>query len=134
MDIISNENITIDLIDDNDNNDNIHLLDNEENLLDLFNKLETETNPVLEYNSINISHIINYNDNFTLKDIMTICDYYGISKLIKFHKYNKLQTIEFLVQFETNKQNYAIVTKRKRYWFYINELKKEKFFKKYILW
>jgi hypothetical protein len=127
---VSNENIKLNLV---DNSDNINLPDNEDSLLELFNKLDNHN--ILDYNnSINISQIINYGDNFTLKDIMIICDYYGIAKDIKSNKCNKQQTIEILVQFETCINNFEIVAKRKRLWFYMNELKKDKFIKKYILW
>ena len=40
---------------------------------------------------------------------------------------------KLLTNFETNYENQDIVSKRKNLWFYINELKNDKFMKKYIL-
>jgi hypothetical protein len=47
---------------------------------------------------------------------------------------NKEKIICFLVEFELNIENCEIVCKRQNLWFYINELKQDKFMKKYILW
>ena len=79
-------------------------------------------------------NIINYNENYTVKDLQLICDYYGFSKELKANKCNKEQIIQFLVDFELNPNNTAIVFKRQKMWFYINELKNDKFMKKYVLW
>jgi hypothetical protein len=63
-----------------------------------------------------------------------ICDYYGIAKELKANKYNKDLIIQYLVEYEINPINNDIVFKRQNMWFYINELKNDKFMKKYILW
>jgi hypothetical protein len=81
-----------------------------------------------------IPKIINYNENYTVKELLLICDYYGISKELKSNKCNKEMIIHFLVDFETNLMNTQIVLKRQSMWFYINELKNDKFMKKYVLW
>ena len=83
---------------------------------------------------IKIPQIINYYEKFTVKELMTICDYYGFLKEIKNNKYNKEEIIHFLVEFENNSINNLIVSKRKNMWFYINEIKNNKFMKKYVLW
>ena len=47
-----------------------------------------------------IPKIINYNENFTVKELLLICEYYGISKELKSNKCNKEVIINFLVDFE----------------------------------
>ena len=81
-----------------------------------------------------IPHMINYNENFTVKELLMICEYYGFAKDLKNNKYNKEQIIDFLVSFESDPNNSDIVFKRQNMWFYINELKNDKFMKKFVLW
>jgi hypothetical protein len=81
-----------------------------------------------------IPNIINYYENYTLKELLLICEYYGFAKHIKSNKLNKQEIIDFLLSFETDETNSDIVFKRQNMWFYINELKSDKFMKKFILW
>ena len=81
-----------------------------------------------------LPYSINYNENYTVKDLLLICDYYEIIKEFKLNKCNKEQIIDILVNFEANPLNCDITSKRKNMWFYINELKNDKFMKKYVLW
>jgi hypothetical protein len=83
---------------------------------------------------LNIPRIINYNENYTVKELLMICEYYGFAKDLKNNKYNKEQIIDFLVTFESDINNSDIVCKRQNMWFYINELKNDKFMKKFVLW
>ena len=79
-----------------------------------------------ENDDLIIPQIINYRENFTVKELLLICDYYGIAKELKSNKCNKCEIIEFLVIFESNPMNSDIVFKRQNLWFYINELKNDK--------
>jgi len=81
-----------------------------------------------------VPQMINYNENFTVKELLMICEYYGFAKDMKNNKFNKEQIIDFLVSFESDSSNSDIVFKRQNMWFYINELKNDKFMKKFILW
>lgn len=81
-----------------------------------------------------IPYMMHYSDNFTIKELFLICDYYGISKELKANKCTKDLIVQFLVEFETNPDNNDIVFKRQNMWFYMNELKNDKFMKKYVLW
>ena len=81
-----------------------------------------------------IPQMINYNENYTVKELLIICEYYGFAKDLKNNKYNKEQIIDFLVTFESDQNNSDIVFKRQNMWFYINELKNDKFMKKFVLW
>jgi hypothetical protein len=84
--------------------------------------------------SLDVSKILNYNENFTVKELLIICDYYGFSKELKHSKCNKEQIIAILVSFESDPTNDDIVNKRQNMWFYMNELKNDKIMKKYVLW
>lgn len=85
-------------------------------------------------NELALPQIINYKENFTVKELLVICEYYGFLKEIKTNKCNKEEIIEILVNFENDPINNNIVFKRQNLWFYINELKNDKFMKKYIFW
>jgi hypothetical protein len=119
-----------------DNNDGIsyyieEIENNEVELLnidDLMNQMEHEED------EFTLPHIINYHENFTLKELLLICEYYGFAKDMKANKFNKQEIIGYLVLFETDIKNSEIVFRRKNMWFYMNELKNDKFMKKYILW
>ena len=99
-------------------------------LLQLDNLLDKYENTDFD---LKVSQLIDYNINYTLKSLLAICDYYGISKNLKNLKANKEQIIEALVYFENDKNNLKVVSNRKKLWFYMNQLKKDKFMKKYIM-
>ena len=91
-----------------------------------------ETN---EFNDdLTVPKMINYHENFTVKELLLICDYYGFAKELKTNKCNKDQIIEILVSFESDLNNSDIVFKRQNMWFFINELKNDKFMKRFLLW
>lgn len=92
------------------------------NLSELFNKIKNDNNE--EY----------YLTKYTIKELLLISEYYGIHKQLKASKSNKEEIINTLHIFENDVTNKDIVFKRQQYWYYINELKKDKFMKKYILW
>lgn len=88
-----------------------------------------------EFNDdLTVPKMINYHENFTVKELLLICDYYGFAKELKTNKCNKDQIIEILVSFESDLNNSNIVFKRQNMWFFINELKNDKFMKKFLLW
>ena len=128
----NNENISFLL---EPNNETFNDVDSVINIDDYLQEINDEINDQ-DYNDddLVIPKIINYNENFTVKELLLICEYYGISKELKSNKCNKEVIINFLVDFESNCMNTQIVLKRQRLWFYINELKNDKFMKKYVLW
>ena len=73
---------------------------------------------------------LHYTDNFTVKDLHKICDFYEIDKRRK----RKDEIVGDIVLYELDDSNIDIVNNRKRLWFYIDELKNDKFFKKYVIW
>jgi hypothetical protein len=100
---------------------------------DINNVLQEIENEELN-EDLKLPQLINYNENFTIKELMLICEYYGFAKELKTKKYNKEEIIHFLVEYELNPLNSDIVYRRQNMWFYMNELKNDKFMKKYVLW
>jgi hypothetical protein len=105
-------------------------------ILELMKKIEDIENSELELEleNIKVSQIIDYQMNYTVKQLILICDYYGMLKQVKYNKCNKDEIIISLVDFENDINNEDIVSTRKNMWFYMNELKNNKFMKKYVLW
>jgi hypothetical protein len=76
-----------------------------------------------------------YDLNYSVKQLLLICEYYNISKgAMRLNKMKKQDIIEQIILFEHDSENFDAVQKRKQMWFYINELREDKFMKKYILW
>ncbi len=113
-------------IDEMENENNDSELDNIQCFLDVLNEPFSD--------DLLISKMLNYDENFTVKDLLIICDYYGFSKELKNSKCNKEQIITILVSFESDTNNSDIVNKRQNMWFYMGQLKNDKFMKKYVLW
>lgn len=72
---------------------------------------------------------VDYFENYTLKMLNHICNYYKISKT----RLKKEQIIELIIQFENNPDNSVLVYERKRMWHYINELKNDSYFTKFVI-
>ena len=80
-----------------------------------------------------VPYLIDYQINYTVKQLLEIGEYYGIAKLCKKNHCSKEEIIHQLVIFENESENQDLVVQRKRMWFYREELKKDKRMKKYIL-
>ena len=91
-----------------------------------------------EFSSDNESKILSkcmaYELEYNVKQLTRICEYYGISKEIKMNKLKKTDIIDFLIDFEENIENIEIVFKRQQLWYFMSELKNDKFMKKYVIW
>ena len=127
-------NIDYDNIDNCDNNENN---DNENNELDSILKEIDESSlheSIFDAEDLITSKIIDYDTNYSVKQILLICDYYGLLKEVKINKFKKQELIMFLLDFEENIENSLIVYKRKQLWYFMDELKNDKFMKKYIIW
>jgi len=72
----------------------------------------------------------NYDVNYTAKQLISICEYYSIGKMLK---WKKADIISAIVAFENNLENYDIVERRRTLWRYIEELKQDSFMKKFIV-
>lgn len=119
------DNIFFSVVEDNEDK-------NELDLTEIMNKIN---NTDVTYNNEDflLPQIIHYKENFTVKELLLICEYYGVAKALKTYKCNKDEIIQFLVVYESNPKNSEVVFKRQNMWFYINELKNDKFMKKYVL-
>jgi hypothetical protein len=106
----------------------------EENNFNIQELMGEIVNAEIYDNDLMLPQIINYNENFNVKQLLLICEYYGFAKDVRLNKLNKEQIIDFLVSFENDPNNSDIVFKRQNMWFYINELKNDKFMKKFVLW
>ncbi len=72
---------------------------------------------------------IDYNENYTKKQLDLIADYYNISK----RKKKKGQLIEEIVIFEKEPTNYDITQRRKTLWFYMEEINNDSFLSKFLI-
>ena len=72
---------------------------------------------------------MDYNTNYTKKQLEFICDYYGISK----RKKKKQDLVEEIVIFEKEPSNFDIVQRRKTMWFYIEEISNDSFLSKFLI-
>ena len=77
-----------------------------------------------------VSKALDYQINFTIRQLTQICEYYNIPKN---SKRTKDEMINILVNFENNPANAETVSRRKNMWFYMNEIKQDKHMKKYIM-
>ena len=76
-----------------------------------------------------VAQELNYNENFTLKQLYRIAEYYSISK----RKKKKTELIEEIVIFENMPENCEIVNRRATLWSYIEEIKQDKYLSKFII-
>ena len=72
---------------------------------------------------------VEYDTNYTKKEIEKIIDYYELDKRNK----KKGELIESIVLFEKNMENIEIVYKRNKLWSYIQEIKCDKYLSKYLI-
>jgi hypothetical protein len=95
--------------------------------------LNEDDNNHYYYYSHNEDEDENY-QNYTVKQLLIICEYYNIAKDMRTHKFNKCDILNALIIYENKIDNFDKVSRRKQLWAYINELKHDKFMKKYVLW
>ena len=76
-----------------------------------------------------VAQEINYSTNFTRKDLDRIADYYSISKRKKL----KDELIQEIILFETDPENIEIVYRRKKLWSYMEEIKDDKYLRKFLI-
>jgi hypothetical protein len=74
-----------------------------------------------------------YEQEYTVKDLLKICSYYGLDKDIRTSKCKKQDIISTIVYFESLPENCEIVQKRNRMWAYITELLHDPKMKKYVI-
>lgn len=75
-----------------------------------------------------------YNQEYNVKELLKICNYYGIDKNIRTSKCKKQDIISTIIYFESLSENYLIVQERNLMWAYMKELINDPKMKKYIIW
>jgi hypothetical protein len=137
MSNIPYENISLNIDNDNEYYQNINNpdVDSDENELEYILKEIDESSLDCNYNTETqiLAKTLHYDTNYTTKQLLIICDYYGLLKEVKINKFKKPDIISLLLDFEENITNSLIVYKRKQLWYFMEELKNDKFMKKYIL-
>ena len=129
----STDNLDIDLFMDELYNENFNVNENT-NESENTKSIEYNFNETEMYEYELYPQYYHYDMNFTIQQLLLICEYYNIVKSNKLKKENKIKIIHKLVEFENEPKNREIVLQRKKLWFYIAELKNDKMMKKYILW
>ena len=77
-----------------------------------------------------LAQMSEYDLNYTLKQLGTIYEYYNMGKITKLKKADIIQAI---VVFEHDAENCEIVMRRQQLWHYLEELKADKFMKRFVL-
>jgi hypothetical protein len=75
-----------------------------------------------------------YDKEYTTKELLKICQYYGIAKNIKAAKCKKIDIITTIIYFENCFENTNIVKKRHTMWAYMTEMLADHKMKCYLLW
>jgi hypothetical protein len=75
-----------------------------------------------------------YNEEYKIKDLLKICQYYGIAKNVKASKCKKQDIISTIIYFENSPENYEIVERRHKMWAYMTELLEDPKMRSYLLW
>mgnify|MGYP006177458785 FL=1 len=91
------------------------------------NKIERNYNN-FQFDSM-VSLQLQYEDNYTKKDLEMIADYYSITK----RKKRKAELIQDIVLFEINPENEEFTQKRKLMWFYLSELESDSYLIKFLI-
>ena len=120
------DNIDFSIVEENSKEDNF-------DIDDFLKEFEKTTDKYNSNHDFVFPQMVNYSLNYTVKELLVICEYYGIAKALKVSKCNKETIINILIDFESNPLNADIVFKRQNMWFYINELKNDRFMKKFII-
>ena len=72
---------------------------------------------------------IDYLENYNVKMLHHIANYYKIPK----KKLKKEQLIQLIIEFENDTNNDIMVYNRKKMWHYMNELKNDTYFSKFVI-
>ncbi len=116
-------------------------LDDSENNKSLDINIDNELEDILKDTKINnfsnemwINDNIYYTEEYTIKELLKICKYYGIDKNLKSIKCKKKDIISAIIFFENLPENFELVFQRNKMWNYMNEIKLDAKMKQYILW
>ena len=104
------------------------------NVDDFMDEMESSYSSMASVSSIDTEKILHllefdYSKNYNVKSLSQIMDYYELSK----KNMRKDEMIQLIILFEIDPTNSQIVNKRHTLWSYINDLKQDKYFSKFIL-
>ena len=74
-----------------------------------------------------------YNEEYGVKDLMKICQYYGIAKNVKASKCKKQDIVSTIIYFESSPKNNDIVESRHKMWACMIELLEDPKMRGYLL-
>jgi hypothetical protein len=119
-------NLSFSLKENNTNNSSVTI----EDLLNDINdfKLHDDINDDIDMGDF-YAQEINYDTNFTKKELEKIAAYYEIQKRRK----RKSDLIEEIILYEKNPENIYIVSHRKKLWGYNKELKEDNYLRQFII-
>lgn len=123
---LTDENLFLQVIDDDTDTDT-----NVSNILNLIDNEEEKLYGENLYGENFYAELVNYKMNYNIKQLQVICEYYGIPKT-KIGK-TKDEIINNIINFENDLNNINIVFKRKQMWHFMEEIKADKFMKKFVL-
>jgi len=127
---LNDENITF-FLNEKDNND----LEMDLSILQWVNDFEVSQENTFQIKSDDdnlLTEINNYELNYTVKQLLIICDYYNLLKQTRNMK--KQEIISLIIMFESTTENYDLCNKRRKIWMFMNELKNDKIMNKFIIW
>ena len=111
---------------------------------DKMNEEMLDENSVFNNKNIDLVYFVNkdfynndelyYNQEYSVKELLKICNYYGIDKNIRISKCKKQDIISTIIYFESLSENYLIVQQRNLMWAYMSELYNDSKMKKYVIW
>ncbi len=125
-----------------DNSDEIEQmmceLENIENIEDIQEDLKPKRS-LYFYKKKTIDEMFGINNTFfyedyTVKELMRICNYYDIEKHVKSSKCKKQDIISSIVYFESLPENFEKVEQRHLMWSHMTDLMNDSKMKKYIIW
>ncbi|NBR16095.1 MAG: hypothetical protein EBU01_16185 [Crocinitomicaceae bacterium] len=132
-DVATNENIKYIVLSDECNHDTDSFVLNE--MMKEFESMDMDLDSHLKSSSTQdelYAQMANYDMNYNAKQLIVICEYYGLGKMVK---WKKADIISSIVSFENNPEHYEVVERRIKLWKYMEELKQDAFMKKFIvLW
>jgi hypothetical protein len=114
-----------------DNNEIIH------NLMNEFSNLTSKTPTPIPIPNMNswfndTCREIDYTD-YTIKNLLKICNYYGLDKSVKASKCKKQDIIDTVIYFESLPENAVIVHNRITMWEYMSAIMNDPKMKQYVL-
>jgi len=129
-----NENISYELSEPEKNND-ISFSKLYNDFLNTDNDTEYDNNETDQIMDICMAYKLDYNTNYTVFDLKKIIEFYdyNLKDKLNFKKRKKDELIETIIDFEMKPENIILVNRRKQLWFYLKELKSDKYLSKYII-